>query len=301
MVSPDVHDLLVRPGSPSLLLGAAHHLQYTPAHPAAPALTGRTIPKGLDPEHWGAQLARGAEKLDYALAPKGVKEFERREDITLKAHDLHHIGRKLDRMRLADPARGKKIESHLRDLIEKTYNPSETVESLIGKARKNPDFAVTLHGVRIPSLTGEGTKMVRRVGTDVAAMYGASEIVRQIQPPSEKRSHTTMTASAIAHLTKAAEILEGLPAKAEGVKFAEKLVEAGVIGGAELEKHARIFEETYRRSPEDAEQIFNSMLRGGDAKLASLGEAVVPEGQQGGPRGSRFDQMCLDALNGRAR
>ena len=111
-----------------------------------------------------------------------------------------------------------------------------------------------------------------------------------------------MSHSAIACFTKAAEILEGLPAKAEGLKYAKALAEAGAITDAEREKHARIFEDTYRRNPEDAEAIFNGMLRGGsfDSKAASLGEAV---GNDGSSRsgGSLFDQMCLDAYHGRAR
>jgi len=288
----DIHDLLVRPENGSLLADIGHHVLYRPISAVSREFTGRSLPAAADPREWGAALARLGEKVDFALAPRH-RAFVRREDLTVRAEDWERIAKKLENVRKTDPGREKVLRDHLRDLIENHYNPSEDIRSLVAKARKNRDFATTFHGVRVPSLTGEAGKTVRNIATDAAAAYGGTEIARHLE---EKRSHESMSASA--HLQAAADLLERIPAMANGAKYARDLVDAGVIADAELDKHARIFEDTYLRSPEDAQTLFSAFLRGQEnLKTAGLGEAVGAE-TPGKPQTNGFEQMCLDAYRG---
>lgn len=293
-ISSEVHNLLVRPNNSSLVLGALHHALYRPANAAVNKVIGKQIPRGFSPQAWGEAAARAGEKLDRSLSLGAV----RREDIKLNNTHLTSIGDHLDTLKAKDPTKHQALVGDLNSTIANHYNNSEDIEGLIHKARQNNNFAATLHGVHIPSLTGEVGKGVKNVATDIAALYGAGEIMNKARSIAEgnqeKKGSTSMLQEAIDHLLKAASILESIPAKDYANKQARRLLEAGVIDPSELEKHASIFE----KNPEDAETIVNGMLRDPEIKSATLGEPVL--GDDDGPRTrgrGGFELFCVEGLS----
>jgi len=294
-ISADIHNLLIRPTNSSLVLGAAHHVLYRPANAAVSRLFGKGLHKALDPAEWGAAAARAGEKIDRSLSVGG----HRVEKVTLNSQHLRDIGSHLDDLVKKDPRAAQDLEGRLNSVVANHYNNNETIKGLVGKAHQNDQFAATLHGVKVPSLTGEVGKSVKNVATDIAAIYGAGEIMNKVRDASEsaqekKGSEMTMIDDAIEALLKAASILEQLPVKERAVKMATQLLDADVIKSSEVEKYASIFES----NPADAETIFSGMIRGKDSttKSASLGEPIVGDVGSGG-KGS-FEDLCREGFSG---
>lgn len=295
-ISAEVHNLLVRPTNSSMVLGALHHAAYRPANAAVNRVFGKSLHKGLDPETWGAAASRLGEKVDRSLALPGAV---RKEDVKLTNEHLGEIGDHLEKLKVKDPDKHQAISADLNSAIANHYNNNENIEGLVSKARADSNFAATLHGVHIPSATGEWGKSVKNVSTDIAALYGAGEIMnkaRELSQGGQEKKGSAGMQQVIDQLFKAAAILESIPLKDYAHKQANRLLEAGVISSSELEKHASIFE----KNPEDAETIVNGMLRGIDPEIksANLGEPVVGDGDgpRSGGRGT-FEQLCLEGAN----
>lgn len=293
-LSADLHDLLVRPANSSLVLGAAHHALYRPANAIAGVL-GTSVPKTLDPEAWGAGLSRIGERIDHGLAIGGSS---RHEAIPLENNHLHTIGAHLDKLRAERPADAGLLETRLNSLVRDHYNSQESIQGLVDKARTTPGFAATLHGVVVPSLTGEVGRSIKNVATDVAALVGSTELMdvarRATQPDhTDKKGHTMSNLDRVHELiAKTAALLESLPAKEQAQEKAAQLLDAGVITSAEVEKMASVFE----RNPDEADAIASGMMRGYSEKGANLGEVFVDETPSKYSGGDRFTQACLNGL-----
>jgi hypothetical protein len=293
-LSADLHRLLVRPKNTSLLLGLAHHAIYRPAKGLAD-LVGKELPKAADPAHWGAMASGLVEKADFHLSPG----FHRTEAITLDAEHLKHMGRHLADLHAGNSAHATKLEGEIDALLPTSYNTN--IRKLIAQAHTDPAFKVTLHGVKIPSLTGEVGKTVRSIGSDVAALYGAGELADKATrlphaPTNEKKGSKTMPLyqEVIDALEKAADILDRIPAKQASFDRAEKLYAEGIIAESDIEKHAAVFE----NNPGDAELIYDGLMRGGAAtKTAGYGEPFEEPAASKASTGSRrnaFDALCLE-------
>lgn len=294
-ISADLHQLLIRPRNSSIMLGAAHHALYRPLNYASEKVLGARIPSALDPETWGAQINKAGEAADYMLSAGRV----RKEDVKLDNSHILDIHNHVQEMKRLRPEYGKQLENNLNSAIASHYNNNDTLNSIAQHARNNKDFAATLHGVAIPSLSGEEGRIAKNFAADVAGMYGASQLMGELNPTgksndTEKRSHRmTDMQKAQELLEKAAAILSSIPVKEKAYKQAAQLLEAGAISDSEIEKYASAFE----RNPEDAATIVEGMLRGVDreAKMANLGYPVYEENTRSQRYGS-FEQACLQGL-----
>jgi hypothetical protein len=216
------------------------------------------------------------------------------------------MGAHIDELHNSHPERAIRLEGELNSLIENHYNINEKFRGLVQHAHTNSDFAATLHGVKVRSLTGEVGKSVKSVGTDIAALYGANAILEKTQnamgedPQTKKGMMTTMSKLQAASdaLNKAASILESIPVKESAYKMATKLLDAGIIVESEVEKHASMFERNF----DDAETILGGMLRGNELenKTANLGEPVSGDSDptRAGSRSS-FEDLCRQGNSGR--
>lgn len=293
-LSSELHDLLIRPSNGSLILGAAHHALYRPANALAHKVLGHSLPKALDPGEWGAAAARAGEKVDRALALPGV---ERSETIMLDHQHLKDIGKHLDEMHASDPSKAQALEGHLNSVVADHYNKSETIRGLVSKAHGDESFRATLHGVRVPSITGEVGRSAKNLATDAAALYGAAaltdEVRKALEPPKEKQSAMSNLQTAIDKLTSAANLLDRLPAREAAFSKAAKLADIGAIAESEIEKFASTFE----RNPEEADTIYSAVARGESEhqKLASFGEVVSADPSASGSRsGGSFEDQCRE-------
>ena len=220
----------------------------------------------------------------------------RSEAINLDNEHLKHIGSHLENLHASDPNRAKELERSLNSVVQNHYNKGENIKSLVSKAHGDENFAATLHGVQVPSLSGEVGRTVKNVATDVAAMYGAAEIMDKLHRASgdtasqEKKASMSNIQRATELLARAQAIYDSLPAKEAAYAKANELLEAGRIEADEVEKIASVFE----RNPDDAETILNGMLRGSDleAKAANLGSPVLDEAPRAGGS-NKFDALCL--------
>jgi hypothetical protein len=296
-LSADLHNLIVRPGNSSMVLGAGHHMLYRPANAAA-KLFGGSVPKALDPEEWGASLARAGDRIDHRLAIGGSS---RQESISLENAHIHSIGAHLDTLRKERPSDAGILEERLNSLVRDHYNSQESIQGLVDKAKADPQFAATFHGVVVPSLTGEVGRSVKNVATDVAALYGSAELIdharRAAQPDhTDKKGHLMLSNIDRAQelIAKTASILASLPVKEQAHEKAAQLLESGVITAAEVEKIAAVFE----RNPDEADAIAAGMMRGQGytEKGANLGEVVIDEPSTKSGSVDRFTQACLNGL-----
>lgn len=294
-LTADIHNLLIRPRNTSLLLGAAHHALYRPLNYASEKLIGAKIPTALDPDTWGAKVNKAGETVDFVLSAGR----SRKENVNLTNSHILDMHGHVQEMKRINPRYGQQLENNLNSLITAHYNNNDTINSLATQARNNPEFAATLHGVVVPSLSGEAGKAIKGFAADVASIYGATQLMEDISPSSqsdgkEKRSHLmTEMQRAQKLLEKAASILASIPVKERAYKYASQLLEAGAISELEVEKYASAFE----RNPEDAPTLVEGMLRGVDreSKMANLGYPVYDENPRGQRFGS-FEQACLQGL-----
>lgn len=292
-LTADLHSLLIRPRNSSIVLGAAHHALYRPLNYLSNKTIGKNIHTALDPETWGEKINQVGESADFVLSAGRT----RKENIDLENSHILDMHNHVQEMKRYRPEYGHQLERNLNSVIATHYNNNETLNSLATKALNNKEFAATLHGVAVPSLSGEEGRIAKNFAADVASMYGASQLMSEFSPGSdnkEKRSnHMTEMQKAKNLLEKAAAILASIPVKERAYKQASQLLEAGAISDSEVEKYASAFE----RNPEDAPTIVEGMLRGVDreSKMANLGYPVYDESPRGQRFGS-FEQACLQGL-----
>jgi len=311
MINPQMHRAIVRPENSSLILGGLHHLAS-----GAAKLVGKELPKHLDPAELGAAAARGAERIDFhagraaqsiarhagldAHLPKGL--FARSEQATLSSKRIRALGDEIDGLRTTDATKAKALEDDLNTLVKTHYNKGETFQGLRDLA-SDDSFAATLHNVEVPSLTGEAGKMVKNVGTDVAAIYGAGEITEKVRqarasgsgptnlPSRGKPDMTDSYAKAATLMKEAAELFDAASVKERACKQAQQLLDESAIDAGEFPKYAALFE---KQSAEDADTMVAGMLRGhaGSSKSASFGDPVpISDAQAEGGQG-RFEALC---------
>lgn len=316
MLNANMHRALIRPDNSSLILGGLHHI----ASGAAKAV-GKELPAHLDPATLGAAAARAGERLDFhagraaqslarragldAHLPAGA--LSRTERIDLHAGRIRDLGTHLDGLRNTDAGQAKAFEDNLNALVKTHYNKGETFQGLRNLAQDDT-FSATLHGVDIPSITGEAGKTVKGVGTDIAAIYGAGEITEKIQrarasipgptnlPQRGKDEMTDPTAKAASLMKDAAELFDAANVKERACKQAQRLVDDGVIEAGEFNTHSALFE---KLSSEDAETMVTGMLRGqsGPNKSASFGDPALEFNPAGSSKGAGFDALCRSAAN----
>jgi hypothetical protein len=308
-VSADLHRFIVNPENSSLVLSAARHLLYRPADFLYTKLRG--LPEnargnlwhGLNPETWGAGLARAGERADASLGR--MTGGTRKEMVTLNRDHLQRIGDTLaDWERRPDmKAHAGHVRKQFDDLLHQHHAPGTTLDQVLQNSRSADNYKVTLHDVLLPSATGEVGKTVKTIAADGAALYGSAEIVNQVNrvadqktPSSEDRmSDMAAVKAALEQLEKAARILEEIPARDRAYKQASSLYQHGAIMEHEVEKYAALFFE----NPDSADVVAQGLLRNSasEVKSARLGEVVSGgSASTGGSRYSSFDAMCLEGL-----
>ena len=309
-VSADLHGLIVNPENSSLVLSAARHLLYRPADFAYSKLRGLpsnakgNLWRGLNPETWGAGIARAGERADASLGR--MTGGTRKEMVTLNRDHLQRIEKTLGdwEARPETKAHADQVRRQFDDLLKKHHGPDADLAKVLQNSRTNDNYKVTLHDVLLPSATGEVGKSIKNISTDAATLYGSAEIVNQVNrvatqksPQSEDRmSDMAAVKAALEQLEKAAQILEEIPARDRAFKEASSLYQQGAIMEHEIDKYASLFFE----NPESAGVVAQSLLRNtaGETKSARLGEVVSNSSNSsaGGSRYSSFDSLCLEGL-----
>lgn len=312
-IPSDIHSLIVNPGNSSLVLGAADYLTHRPLQYLLRKVTGNSEYKlhgALSPAKWGEQVARAGEKADHAVGT--VTGGIRKEDLKLAGEHLANIHKTLHNYETSNNpesvTHGKKLRASLDNLF-KTHDGRD-LNTVLEQHHADPNFAITLHGVKLPSATGEVGKHVKNLGTDAAAFVGTGAIMNQIQQQ-QAQAHTSPEGSkamedkiakiqqALNTLEKVAEILADIPKRDEAYKRANDLHLAGAISTDEIDKYASVF----YTSPEASEVLVQTAQRIAPehAKSARLGE-VVPATQNnttdketsGG--GNSFDNFCRSGI-----
>ena len=315
-ISPSIHRLIVNPGNSSLVLGAADYLTYRPAQALIRKLTGNpthSLPSALSPAKWGEQISRAGEKVDYTLG--NWMGHARKEDIKLDPEHLTRIERTLKGYaESADPKlqqHGEQLRSQLDNLISRHSHSDLNWAKIQAERAANADYALTLHGVPLPSAGGELGKKIKHFGTDAATLVGSGTIMNEVykaeglkqsQPQEGAQNMDPKIAriqEALSSLEKAAAILADIPKRDEALKKANDLCASGAIATDEIDKYAAVF----YGSPEASAVLTETVQRiaPAHAKSARLGEVIsdvsgVDSGFSGG-RGSSFDDFCLSQFN----